>query len=38
MTNIAVIENKISSTRKYLKTASRYKKYALKEDGIANSR
>lgn len=31
MTNIAVIENKISSVRKYLKTASCYKKYSQKE-------
>lgn len=31
MTNIAVIENKISSVRKYLKTASLYKKYSQKE-------
>ncbi|MBI5237944.1 MAG: DUF86 domain-containing protein [Deltaproteobacteria bacterium] len=31
MTNISVIENKISSIQKYLKTASGYKKYSLKE-------
>ena len=31
MTNISVIENKISSIRKYLKTVSGYKKYSLKE-------
>ncbi len=31
MTNISVIENKISSIRKYLKTASGYKRYSLKE-------
>lgn len=31
MTNIAVIENKISSIQKYLKTVSRYKKYSRNE-------
>lgn len=31
MTNISVIENKVSSIQKYLKIASRYKKYSLKE-------
>lgn len=31
MTNISVVENKISSIQKYLKTVSRYKKYSLKE-------
>ncbi len=31
MTNISVIENKISSARKYLKILDRYKKYTVKE-------
>lgn len=31
MTNISVIENKISSIQKYFKIISRYKKYSLKE-------
>lgn len=31
MTNLAVIENKISSVRKYLKILERYKKYSKKE-------
>lgn len=31
MTNISIIENKISSIQKYLKTVNRYKKYSLKE-------
>ncbi|MBI4654689.1 MAG: DUF86 domain-containing protein [Nitrospirae bacterium] len=31
MTNIAVIENKISAVKKYLKILERYKKYSQKE-------
>lgn len=31
MTNISVIENKISSVKKYLKILERYKKYSRKE-------
>jgi uncharacterized protein YutE (UPF0331/DUF86 family) len=31
MTNISVIENKISSAQKYLKILDRYKKYTVKE-------
>lgn len=31
MTNIAVIENKISSIKKYLKILENYKKYSIKE-------
>ena len=31
MTNIAVIENKISSVKKYLKILGRYKKYSRRE-------
>lgn len=31
MTNIAVIENKISAVRKYLKILEKYKKYSKKE-------
>lgn len=31
MTNLAVIENKISSVKKYLKILDRYKKYSKKE-------
>ena len=31
MTNLAIIENKISSVKKYLKILERYKKYSKKE-------
>jgi uncharacterized protein YutE (UPF0331/DUF86 family) len=31
MTNLSVIENKISATQKYLKILERYKKYTVKE-------
>lgn len=31
MTNLSTLENKISSTRKYLKILDRYKKYSKKE-------